>query len=363
MICALGIVTCLLHSLNLRLTLLFQITDPACELALKDIASRHGVRIITTNSMVEVYRSRDITLPKIHSGHPATMFYTSGTTGKPKGVVHTHYSLSAQVEALQVAWKWTQEDRILHALPLYHVHGVVNALLCALSSGATVEMLPRFNALAVWKRLSCPMPQVTLFMGVPTMYALLGNAWKKESERQQKEWTRACCKLRLLVCGSDALPLSLFQLWQTISDGKHEILERYGMTEFGMALSNPLCGERRPRSVGMPLPGISARIVQRDKDGEVKVVSTLEEPGELEIRSPGMFLEYFGLPDLTRNSFSEGWFLTGDVAMALNGGYIRILGRNSIDVIKTGGHKVCSSIIESSSSSSINQWLYGVTVW
>ncbi len=172
------------------------------------------------------------------------------------------------------------------------------------------------------------------------MYALLGNMWKEESETQQKEWTRACCKLRLFVCGSAALPLPLFQLWQTISDGKHKILERYGMTEFGMALSNPLCGERRPRSVGIPLPGISTRIVQRDKDGEVQVVKTLEESGELEIRSPGMFLEYFGLPDLTRHSFSEGWFLTGDVAMALSGGYIRILGRKSIDVIKTGGHKV-----------------------
>ncbi len=334
------LVTCSLHSSNLHLTLSFQIADTAYEVELKDIASRHGVRMITTNNIVEVCGSKDITLPKIYSDSPATMFYTSGTTGKPKGVVHTHFSLSAQVEALQVAWKWTQEDRILHALPLYHVHGVVNALLCALSSGATVEMLPRFNALAVWKRLSRPMPQATIFMGVPTMYALLGSMWKEESETQQKEWTRACCKLRLFVCGSAALPLPLFKLWQTISDGKHKILERYGMTEFGMALSNPLCGERRPRSVGIPLPGISTRIVQRDKDGEVQVVKTLEESGELEIRSPGMFLEYFGLPDLTRHSFSEGWFLTGDVDMALSVGYIRILGRKSIDVIKTGGHKV-----------------------
>ncbi len=146
------LVTCSLHSSNLHLTLSFQIADTAYEVELKDIASRHGVRMITTNNIVEVCGSKDITLPKIYSDSPATMFYTSGTTGKPKGVVHTHFSLSAQVEALQVAWKWTQEDRILHALPLYHVHGVVNALLCALSSGATVEMLPRFNALAVWKR-------------------------------------------------------------------------------------------------------------------------------------------------------------------------------------------------------------------
>ncbi len=317
---------------------------------LKSTASKHGMHMISTSNIIEMGESRDITLPEINSGRPATIFYTSGSTGKPKGVVHTHSSLSAQVEALQVKWKWSQEDRILHALPLHHVHGAVNALLCAISSGATVEMLPKFNALMVWNRLSCSVTPVTLFMGVPTMYALLGNAWKEESERQQKEWTKACCGMRLLVCGSDALPLTLFQLWQTISDGKHKILERYGMTEFGMALSNPLCGERRPNSVGTPLPGVSVRIVQRDKDGKIlQVVEKLQEPGELEVRAPGMFLEYVGRPELTRNSFSDGWFLTGDVAMALSGGYIRILGRTSIDVIKTGGFKVC--IIETCSSS------------
>ncbi len=244
-----------------------QIADPAYELMLKSIASLHGVLMITTSSIAKVDDgSRDITLPEIHSNSPATMFYTSGTTGKPKGVVHTHFSLSAQVETLNVAWKWRQEDRILHALPLFHVHGVVNALLCAISSGATVEIPPKFNALAVWKRLSCPtMPPVTLFMGVPTMYAMLGKMWIEASETQQKEWTRTCSGMRLLVCGSDALPLTLFKLWQTISDGLHEILERYGTTEFGMALSNPLSDERRPGSVGIPLPGIYIRIVQSDK--------------------------------------------------------------------------------------------------
>ncbi len=317
---------------------------------LKNTASKHDMHIISTIKITEMGESRDITLPEINSGRPATMFYTSGTTGKPKGVVHTHSSLSAQVETLQVKWKWSQEDRILHVLPLHHVHGVVNALLCAISSGATVEMLPKFNALTVWNRLSCSVIPVTLFMGVPTMYTLLGNTWKEESERKQKEWTKACCGMRLLVCGSDALPLTLFQLWQTISDGKHKILERYGMTEFGMALSNPLRGERRPNSVGTPLPGVSVRIVQRDKDGKfLQVVEKLEESGELEVRAPGMFLEYFGNPELTRNSFSDGWFLTGDVARALSGGYIRILGRISVDVIKTGGYKVC--IIETCSSS------------
>ncbi len=309
---------------------------------LKTTAFQHSVHMIISSNIVQMGESRGITLPTIHSGRPTTMFYTSGTTGKPKRVVHTHSSLSAQVETLQIKWKWSQDDRILHALPLHHVHGVVNALLCPICSGAAVEMLPKFNALTVWNRLSLSVTPVTLFMGVPTMYALLARAWKEGSETQQKEWTNACRRMRLLVYGSDTLSLTLFQLWQTISEGTQTILERYGMTEFGMALSNPLCGERRPSSAGTPLPGVSVHIVKRDEDGKfLEVIKKLEEPGELEVRAPGMFLEYFGRPELTRNSFSDGWFLTGDAAMALSGGYIRILGRLSSDVIKTGGYKVC----------------------
>jgi len=277
-------------------------------------------------------------LPGITGGRRALILYTSGTTGRPKGAVSTHASLAANIEALVEAWGWEPNDRILHVLPLHHTHGIVNALLCALWTGATCEMRLRFDAEAVWQRLAAG--GITLFMAVPTIYRKLELAWDSTPEDERDVMTAGAGRLRLMVSGSAALPVSLFERWKDIGD--HTLLERYGMTEIGMALSNPLEGERRAGSVGRPLPGVEIRLV--DSAGN-EVAETNGATGEIEVRGPAVFLEYWGRPSETEASFHDGWFRTGDEAILEEGAY-RILGRQSVDIIKTGGFKVSALEIE-----------------
>ncbi|MFQ5691106.1 MAG: acyl-CoA synthetase [Gemmatimonadota bacterium] len=284
-------------------------------------------------------------LPPIDPERRALILYTSGTTSRPKGVVHTHRSLQAQVESLVEAWEWSSEDRILHVLPLHHTHGIVNALLCALWSGATCELRPAFDAEAVWRRLvegaEGKRPAVTLFMAVPTIYAKLIAAWEAASQEERERRSRAGASLRLMVSGSAALPVGVFEKWRGITG--QPLLERYGMTEIGMALSNPLKGERRPGTVGQPLPGVELRLV--DDSGDPLELRAEAASGEIEVRGPAVFQEYWKRPEETREAFREGWFRTGDVA-ALERGYYRILGRGSVDILKTGGYKVSALEIE-----------------
>lgn len=265
----------------------------------------------------------------------ALILYTSGTTGRPKGVVTTHAQVEAAIRPLISAWGWTEQDRILHVLPLHHMHGLVNALLCCLWSGATCLMLPQFEARAVWGALSI----VTLFMGVPTMYHRLLKTWDEASAEDRDKWSNNCRGVRLMVSGSSALPVDIFMRWEKATG--HRLLERYGMTEIGMALSNPLKGERRLGTVGLPLPGVQVRLMS-----EAGSLITQEgAPGELYVRSPSVFLEYWRLPEVTAASFRDGWFATGDMAV-IEDGYYRIMGRKSIDIIKTGGFKVSALEIE-----------------
>ncbi len=266
----------------------------------------------------------------------AMILYTSGTTSRPKGVVTTHANIAAQINSLVDAWEWSATDRILLCLPLHHVHGIINVVCCALWSGATCHMLPRFDANAVWDCIAGG--GITLFMAVPTVYAKLIAAWDAASPERRAELSVACSRLRLMVSGSAALPVSTLQRWKEISG--HILLERYGMTEIGMALSNPLRGERVPGSVGTPLPSVKVRLVK--SRGKPALRGT---PGEIEVRGPGVFAEYWGKPDATREAFRDGWFRTGDTAVVENGIY-RILGRTSIDILKTGGHKVSALEIE-----------------
>ncbi len=264
----------------------------------------------------------------------AQMLYTSGTTGRPKGVVSTHGNLAAQVQTLVTAWGWQEGDRLLHVLPLHHIHGIVNALLCPLAVGATCEMLPKFEAGAVWERLASG--EITVFMGVPTVYRRLIDAW--ENGDRQRAWRAGCQSLRLVVSGSAALPVSVLTRWREITG--IGLLERYGMTEIGMALSQPLVGERIPGTVGQPLPGVTVRVV----DDEGKPVPP-GEPGELEVRGPSVFREYWHRPEATAAAFRDGWFRTGDLVVVHQGTY-RIWGRRSTDLIKTGGYKVSALEIE-----------------
>jgi len=272
---------------------------------------------------------------RVSPERPALMIYTSGTTGRPKGVVTTHGNLQAQIEALVDAWAWSGDDHILHVLPLHHVHGVVNVLCCALYAGAQCTFM-EFGAAPVWERIA--QGDLTLFMAVPTIYARLIRAWEEATSSDRERWSRGAQGLRVMVSGSAALPVSTLHRWREITG--HTLLERYGMTEIGMGLSNPLEGERRPGTVGQPLPGVEVRLV--DDAGQPV---TPGEHGQIEVRGPQVFAEYWRRPEATRGAFHEGWFVTGDEAV-LEDGYYRILGRRSVDILKTGGYKVSALEIE-----------------
>ncbi len=301
---------------------------------LRPIAAALGRRFLLTS---ELTGPPVIALPDVSPARRALIVYTSGTTGKPKGVVTTHANIQAMVITLADAWGWQSSDHILHVLPLHHVHGIVNVLTCALWSGAVCEFLPKFQPDAVWARfIERPL---TLFMAVPTIYARLIAAWQAAPPEAQAHMSAACRKLRLMVSGSAALPVSVLQQWRDISG--HTLLERYGMTEIGMALSNPLRGERLPGFVGAPLPGVALRLVNE----QGQVIDTDDTPGEIQVQGAMVFKEYWQRPQATREAFAAGWFCTGDTAARHNGSY-RILGRNSVDIIKTGGYKVSALEIE-----------------
>lgn len=255
----------------------------------------------------------------------ALIVYTSGTTGRPKGVVTTHGALTAQIESLIAAWEWTQADRTLLVLPLHHVHGILNVVSCALWSGATVEMFPKFDADATWLRLASG--DLSVFSAVPTIYHRLIASWDAASPDVQNARSQGCRRMRLMMSGSAALPRTVLDRWRQITG--HTLLERYGMTEVGMALSNPLHGERRPGFVGQPLPAVSARLVD----------------GELQLKGTTVFREYWRQPDSTREAFVDGWFRTGDAAVIEEGAF-RLLGRSSVDILKSGGHKISALEIE-----------------
>ena len=197
-------------------------------------------------------------------------------------------------------------------------------------------MLPRFDVNAVWDCITCG--SLTLFMAVPTVYTKLIAAYDAAPPEHRKVLSSGCAAMRLMVSGSAALPVSTLLRWKEISG--HTLLERYGMTEIGMALSNPLHGDCVPGSVGKPLPDVEVRLVGEDG----KLVSS-GSAGEIEVRGPSVFKEYWGKPEATGSAFRDGWFRTGDTAVVENGIY-RILGRTSIDILKTGGHKASALEIE-----------------
>jgi malonyl-CoA/methylmalonyl-CoA synthetase len=251
-------------------------------------------------------------------------------------VVTTHANIGAQVAALVDAWEWRPSDRLLLVLPLHHVHGIINGLCSALAVNAVCEMPDSFDADAVWSRLASG--DITVFTAVPTIYHRLIASWDAAPPSEQERRAAGARGLRLMMSGSAALPVQTLERWRAITG--HTLLERYGMTEIGMALSNPLHGVRRPGFVGGPLPGVDARLVD-DAGGSIEP----GREGELEIRGPAVFKEYWRRPDETANAFRNGWFRTGDVAVDDAGTY-RLLGRTSVDIIKTGGFKVSALEIE-----------------
>jgi malonyl-CoA/methylmalonyl-CoA synthetase len=309
------------------------LAHPSFDAVLRPISEAYDLRFALTSDPLP--DSID-PLPDIDVHRRALILYTSGTTGKPKGVVTTHENIQAQVTSLVAAWDWTASDLILHVLPLHHIHGIVNVLTCALWAGAQCHMLAKFDPETVWNRI-CD-GDLTLLMAVPTIYVKLINAWQLATRERQENMSAGSARMRLMVSGSAALPVRVLEQWQQISG--HFLLERYGMTEIGMALSNPLHGQRRSGFVGKPLPQVEVRLV--DESGEIVASGT---PGEIQVKSPGVFGEYWQNPAATAKAFRDGWFCTGDLAVVEDGSY-RILGRMSVDIIKTGGYKVSALEIE-----------------
>ncbi|KAK2745900.1 hypothetical protein FQN57_003513 [Myotisia sp. PD_48] len=275
----------------------------------------------------------------------AMIIYTSGTTANPKGCVTTHETISFQAFSLVEAWKYSPSDRLIHVLPLHHIHGIINGLHATLLSGGTVEMHPKFDPKVIWNRWAAK-GSSTMFMAVPTVYSRLIEYFDTKIrgtnlERPCREGARA---LRLVVSGSAALPIPIKAKFLEITG--QNLLERYGMTEIGMALS---CGmdvkKRINGSVGWPLPGVQVRLTDRENG---RVFEDFDyEDGMIEVKGPNIFLEYWRRPDAAKKEFtSDGWFKTGDVAKRDGNGAYFIQGRASVDLIKTGGYKVSALEVE-----------------
>ena len=267
---------------------------------------------------------------------PALQLYTSGTTGKPKGAVITHANLARQQELLAEAWAWKDTDVLLHTLPLHHLHGLGIAMLTAIGAGAAVHFQP-FEPRAAWEG----MPRATVFMGVPTVHMKLLAALDEADRATQERWIAGARALRLITSGSAALPVTIGERWRAIT-GAYP-LERFGMTEIGVGASNPLAPEgRRPGSVGPPLPTVGTRVVGDDgRDAD---------SGELWISGPCVFAGYKDRADATREAFVDRrgtrWFKTGDTVAREPDGYLRVLGRTSVDILKSGGYKLSALEIE-----------------
>ncbi len=277
------------------------------------IALRHPARLLTDGRHHEA--------PDLDTSGPdddALIVYTSGTTGKPKGAVHTHRSLLAGVQSVRAAWGWQPDDRLILALPLFHVHGLCAGLFGTLTAGASAVVFDRFSEESVLAAA----PSCTMFFGVPTMYHRLAGGGRAGELRG----------LRLCVSGSAPLPA---ELWHRLAQESVPVLERYGMSETLLTLSNPLDGERRPGTVGTPLPGVEAAILEPDERGV----------GELLVRGPSVCRGFWGRADATEAMWVDGWFGTGDLASVEPDGYIAIRGRRT-ELIITGGHNVYPAEVE-----------------
>ncbi len=314
------------------------VVSPEYETILKEYAQQRNIRLIVLGEELPI---EIVKLPDIEISRRAMILYTSGTTNLPKGVVTTHRNIAAQVGSLVEAWQYSESDHILCILPLHHIHGTINIISCTLSVGGTVEFQPNFSAAAVfeWFRKISHNQLQGVFMAVPTIYFKLIAYFETLREEDQMPLKTAMQSFRLMVSGSSALPVSVMEKWEAISG--HRLLERYGMTELGMAISNPYLGERRAGHIGQALPGVSVRLV----DDKNELVPN-GEAGEIQVKGENVFLEYHGKAQATQDTFTaDGWFKTGDVAI-LDSRYYKILGRSSVDIIKSGGYKISALEIE-----------------
>ena len=265
-------------------------------------------------------------------GDVAMLIYTSGTTGKSKGVALSYRALEENTRAVMDLWRFTERDRLVLALPLFHVHGLCLGAVGTLLAGFTLLLEERFDAARVIGAFA--RDGATAFMGVPTMYVRL-----LEHLDAHPEGAAALRKARLFTAGSAPLPAADFRAFRERTG--HAILERYGMSETLFTLSNPYEGERRPGTVGSPVPGCAVRLV--GDDGSEPPAGEL---GEIQVKGHGLMNAYWQRPEETAAAFRDGWFLTGDVARRDSDGYVTIVGRSSVDFIKSGGFKISPREIE-----------------
>ena len=291
--------------------------DPARGAWLEGMCPVFGLRLGSGRRAGELASSTS-SIDLVSGDDPALLIYTSGTTGRPKGAQLTHANLLATATAVELAWRWSAEDRLLLTLPLFHVHGLGIGLNGTLAAGASVVLRPRFDPAEVAS--VCGQGEISMFFGVPAMYQrLTGVRGATESLRG----------LRLLVSGSAPLPAALSD--EIAAAAGQVPLERYGMTETGMLTSNPYEGLRAPGTVGFPLPGVDVR---------------LSGSGEVEVRGPNVITGYYKRPDATAEAFTDdGWFRTGDLGEFDSNGYLRLVGRSK-ELIITGGYNVYPREVE-----------------
>jgi len=310
------------------------VCDPANENTFASLIAERDCRLLTMNATgqgsladgaadaLEQFNTLECT-----EDTTAVLLYSSGTTGKPKGAMLTHGNLAANTRTLVNAWAFTADDVLLHALPLYHAHGLFVGLGCTLTSGAAMTFLAKFNVREI---MHC-LPNSTVMMGIPTFYTrLLGET---------EFGVDTCRSIRLFISGSAPLPAEIHKQFHTRT--QHNILERYGMTETSMLSSNPLNGERRAGTVGHPLPGVTIRIV----DAADQPVAN-NQVGEIQVKGPNVFKGYWRLEEKTIAEFSaDGFFRSGDQGTFDDDGYLTILGRNK-DMIISGGLNVYPREVE-----------------
>ena len=270
---------------------------------------------------------------------PAIQLYTSGTTGRPKGAVLSHRNLSVQQRLLRDAWGLSESDVLLHVLPLHHMHGLCIALLTAIGAGSATRFVHTapFQPETTWNAMA----HASVFMAVPTIHGRLHAAFDQVDPAQRQRWEQAARSLRLVTSGSAALPVALGERWRDRT-GAYP-LERFGMTEIGVGMTNPLApDQRKPGTVGRALPTVEIRVVGDDGRGA--------ETGELQVAGPSVFSGYHARSEATRESFVSDagtrWFKTGDTVTRDASGYVRVLGRTSVDILKSGGYKLSALEIE-----------------
>jgi malonyl-CoA/methylmalonyl-CoA synthetase len=312
------------------------VCDPAKRDAVAALAAKVGARTETLDahgegslSTAAAAQSPDFVTVKRASDDLAAILYTSGTTGRSKGAMLTHDNLMSNTLTLTDYWRFTARDVLIHALPIYHTHGLFVASNVTLYAGASMIFLPKLDP----DRIIDLMPRATVLMGVPTFYTrLLANP------RLTRE---AAAHMRLFISGSAPLLADTHREWSARTG--HAVLERYGMTETGMNTSNPYDGERVPGAVGFPLPGIAARVTDPETGREL----AREEIGMIEVKGPNVFKGYWRMPEKTAAEFRpDGFFITGDLGKIDRNGYVHIVGRGK-DLVITGGFNVYPKEIES----------------